>query len=182
MDCLTSGGDLLLSCIDQDRRAAHVYVCIIVSVCVSLWACFFSSSSSSFLCACMCCVCICVRFFFIVCQQTLLAPAHAPGCEHCCWTAKQWPCMMWLPHNTDTHSLWVWCAEKDYFGLSSVLQDQDVVYFWIERKSSCCGKHPTTASQIYFIPAYTEKCVFIVKHFTIMLAIESQSCFTSVAS
>lgn len=64
-------------------------VCIVVSVCVFMSLFFFFF----FLCASMCRVCICVRFFFIVCQQTLLAPAHAPGCKHCCWTAKQWPCM-----------------------------------------------------------------------------------------
>lgn len=50
-----------------------MYVCIDVSVCLyELVFLFFVP------------VCVCVQRFFIVCQKTLLAPAHAPGSKHCC--------------------------------------------------------------------------------------------------
>lgn len=65
--------------------------CVYRCVCVCLYGLFFCPLCL-YLLLCVC-LYLCVKkveyFFFIVCQQTLLAPAHAPGCKHCYWTAKQ---------------------------------------------------------------------------------------------
>lgn len=67
-------------------------VCVDVSVCLYELVFYFFFFCSLWLHVLWVCVFVCGDFF-IVCQQTLLAPAHAPGCKHFCWTAKQWPCM-----------------------------------------------------------------------------------------